>query len=458
MSRIIGGLIALSIISSGISAQSISSMNSAPAKRNFAVIGIKGSEGVSQGEADIIADRLRSELFNTGVVAMMEREQMQEIMKEQGFQQSGACTDEACMVQMGKVLGVQDLVAGSIGKLGSMYLVNLRTVDVATAKVERVVSVDVNGGIEDVVGHLPEIARQLVGADSTKKIETGEKKEEKVVEKEEPAPKQDTVVPPPPPAKEETPAPAPEENSWKAKNKNRTGIRLGLYLAPWGVRAHFPGTRDTAHIQFANPDSFGHVYDSSSLNSYNYQNQISSKTDNMWFYPYVQASIRVGKFVAIDAGFQLAIGHIEYRHVLVRGSDLLGTTLTEASIGNLRYTYVAPGAAFGVNFTKRFFPVKLNAGILGDFSLPFSKKSFTPDSSGSSGLNSVTANDSHGIGFGYGLGARIGFEILPSTHFGFTFDARLRWGTYSTTDLLSSYNDDIVMWPLQFGAGVVFYP
>jgi hypothetical protein len=92
---------------------------------------------------------------------VMERSQMQEILKEQGFQQSGVCTDEGCMVEMGKLLGVQQLVGGSIGKLGSMYLVNLRCIDVKTAKIVAVVSEDVKGGIEEVVGVLAATAQRL---------------------------------------------------------------------------------------------------------------------------------------------------------------------------------------------------------------------------------------------------------------------------------------------------------
>jgi hypothetical protein len=141
----------------------IISLSAQVQKRNYAVIGLKNAEGVTAGEADIIADRLRIELFNTGVVSMMERDQMQSILSEQGFQQSGACTDEACMVEMGQLLGVEKLVSGSIGKLGSMFLLNFRTIDVQTAKIVKVVSHDITGGIEDVVKYLPNIAMQLTG-------------------------------------------------------------------------------------------------------------------------------------------------------------------------------------------------------------------------------------------------------------------------------------------------------
>jgi hypothetical protein len=86
---------------------------------------------------------------------------MQAILKEQGFQKSGACTDEGCMVQMGEILGVQKLVTGSIGKIGSLYLVNARVIDIKTAKISRSVSDDIRGSLEDVVERLPNLAARL---------------------------------------------------------------------------------------------------------------------------------------------------------------------------------------------------------------------------------------------------------------------------------------------------------
>ena len=126
----------------------------------------KGSAGVTQDESDLLTDRLRVELFNTGIVDVMERDQMQAILKEQGFQKSGACTDEGCMVEMGEILGVQKLITGSIGRIGSMYLVNARIIDIKTAKITRSVSDDVKGKLEDVVERIPALAARLCGAQS----------------------------------------------------------------------------------------------------------------------------------------------------------------------------------------------------------------------------------------------------------------------------------------------------
>jgi hypothetical protein len=126
----------------------------------------KGSSGVTQEESDLLTDRLRVELFNTGIVDVMERDQMQAILKEQGFQKSGACTDEGCMVEMGEILGVQKLITGSIGKIGSMYLLNARIIDIKTAKITKSVSEDVKGNLEHVVERLPVVAARLCGTQS----------------------------------------------------------------------------------------------------------------------------------------------------------------------------------------------------------------------------------------------------------------------------------------------------
>lgn len=135
---------------------------------NVAVLNLKAADGVTAGEAEIISDRLRAELFNTGNVSIMEREEMKQILAEQGFQQSGACSDEACMVQTGKLLGVQQIIAGSIGKVGSMYLINLRMFDVSTGKLIRAISRDLNG-IDVIVNNLPEISDALLNNEASNK-------------------------------------------------------------------------------------------------------------------------------------------------------------------------------------------------------------------------------------------------------------------------------------------------
>ncbi|MBD3421540.1 MAG: hypothetical protein GF398_15585 [Chitinivibrionales bacterium] len=137
----------------------------------IAVLNLKNTSGIKDGEADVLSDRFRNELFNTRLVQVMERDQMQAILKEQGFQHSGVCSDEGCMVEMGQVLGVQKIVTGSIGKLGSLYMMNIRQVSVATGKIEKVVSKDIKGDIEDVVAMLSVIAWELTAGKAPEDVQ-----------------------------------------------------------------------------------------------------------------------------------------------------------------------------------------------------------------------------------------------------------------------------------------------
>ena len=71
----------------------------------IAVLEFEG-KGVSQSDASNLTDRLRDELFKTGTYVVLERGKMEEVLKEQGLQQTGIC-DTECAVEVGRLLGVR---------------------------------------------------------------------------------------------------------------------------------------------------------------------------------------------------------------------------------------------------------------------------------------------------------------------------------------------------------------
>ncbi len=77
----------------------------AAGKFTVAVLDFEG-RGISQLEAATLTDRLSSELANTDAIILVERNQMSEILDEQGFQQSGppiGCGSEIIDVLAGLV-------------------------------------------------------------------------------------------------------------------------------------------------------------------------------------------------------------------------------------------------------------------------------------------------------------------------------------------------------------------
>jgi hypothetical protein len=86
-------------------------------------------------EARLLADALASSLQGTGKVRLLERSQMDRILGEQGLQASGACENGDCVVETGKLLGVERLVVGRLTRLEGVLQLDTRLVDVGTGEV-----------------------------------------------------------------------------------------------------------------------------------------------------------------------------------------------------------------------------------------------------------------------------------------------------------------------------------
>ncbi len=104
------------------------------------------ANNVEEGEVRAIAERLRVKLAEKrDTFEVVERNRMESILDEMGFQMSGACNTDECVVQVGQILGVQKMVAGSVSKVGILYTLQVRIVDVATGRIEEVAYEDVTG-------------------------------------------------------------------------------------------------------------------------------------------------------------------------------------------------------------------------------------------------------------------------------------------------------------------------
>lgn len=130
-------------------------------KQTVAVLDFEG-RGISQMEAATLTDRLMSEMVKTDAVIMVERGQMNEIMEEQGLQQSG-CVAAECAAEIGALLGVQNMVSGSFGKLGSTYTVDAKMFSVETGQTTRSVSKSYKGEVDGLLPVIEIVAWELVG-------------------------------------------------------------------------------------------------------------------------------------------------------------------------------------------------------------------------------------------------------------------------------------------------------
>ena len=153
--RLTTSLLALVLFTFNVSAQV------AEGKQTVALLEFEG-RGISQLEAKTLTDRLMSEMVNTDAVIMVERNQMDEILNEQGFQQSG-CTSSECAAEVGALLGVQNMVSGSFGKLGNSYTIDAKMFSVETGATIRTVSKTYKGPVDNLLTVIEVVGWEIVG-------------------------------------------------------------------------------------------------------------------------------------------------------------------------------------------------------------------------------------------------------------------------------------------------------
>jgi hypothetical protein len=168
--RVILLLLVLTLIAPPLWAPSAEAQEPAPGSPALIAVLELDANNIEEPEARAIADRLRYHLGNLGVFQVLERGRMETILREVGFQLSGACDSQECVIQVGQILGVQKMVAGSVSRVGTIYALQVRLVDVASTTIERQAIADVDG-IETVFSEgTLRVARTLAGIDEAGRV------------------------------------------------------------------------------------------------------------------------------------------------------------------------------------------------------------------------------------------------------------------------------------------------
>lgn len=148
--------ICLGLLAGSLAAQGVDSL------AHVAVIPVTGGQNIEAEQLSFITGQFAAELVKTRSFTVLDRGQMEYILQEQGFQQSGACNSSKCQVQIGQLLGVDYIVAGSLVRFGSTYAFRADYIEVASGKVLYAVNQKEEGALEDVYESLcSSIARQL---------------------------------------------------------------------------------------------------------------------------------------------------------------------------------------------------------------------------------------------------------------------------------------------------------
>ena len=126
--------------------------------------------GISTSDAKVLTQTLTSNIIDLGDYIVVERANIDKILKEQKFQSSG-CTDSECAVEIGQLLNADLTIIGTAGKVGSTYTIQARIINVETGEAIQSAKFTHKGEIDELLSiGIESIAHELLGLPYQKKI------------------------------------------------------------------------------------------------------------------------------------------------------------------------------------------------------------------------------------------------------------------------------------------------
>ena len=141
------------------------------------------AKGVSQVEAEVLSEKLRSHIIQVVSSAeykqmegkdqyqVVEREQMDKIFEEFDLQSVG-CVSDSCAIEFGKMLQADRILQGTLGKVGQTFSISARILDVGSTKTVASITKDLRGTIDELISTtILEVGDELlVGKKKSRKL------------------------------------------------------------------------------------------------------------------------------------------------------------------------------------------------------------------------------------------------------------------------------------------------
>jgi len=96
----------------------------------------------SSGLSEYVVDELTARIVNGNVFIVVDRSNLNLLQAELNFQLSGDVSDETA-VSVGRKLGAQNIMLGSIKPLGDIYRLQVRAIEVETARIQGMINFNV---------------------------------------------------------------------------------------------------------------------------------------------------------------------------------------------------------------------------------------------------------------------------------------------------------------------------
>jgi TolB-like protein len=131
-------------------------------RQRVAVVAFRTMEDVSRPLGEATAETLRSALIQLQRVTVIERGQIEQVIREQHFTGTGLVEGESA-VALGRLIGANAIIVGSVTRFGDTYTINARSLDAVTGEALTAGQVSTRYE-EDIPSLMPDLARTLFPA------------------------------------------------------------------------------------------------------------------------------------------------------------------------------------------------------------------------------------------------------------------------------------------------------
>jgi TolB-like protein len=132
------------------------------ASPKLAVMPITAGEGVPASTAAAVTEALAAEVRRRSGAEVITRKEIEAVLSLEAQKQMLGCQSDACIAELGGALGVAQLVAGDLARLGESWLFHLKVVETGKVKVAAQSDRRIRGGtIDDVLDALPPMTAEL---------------------------------------------------------------------------------------------------------------------------------------------------------------------------------------------------------------------------------------------------------------------------------------------------------
>ena len=128
---------------------------------------LEGNENIKEADVTLLSSFMAAQVAQYSDRKVISEADISTVLKGEETKQRCGLEDNTCMVEIGNALGVQEAVSGDVGKIGSFWILNLRRINVRSAKSISRCSRSLEGSMDSLIRELPGAVAELFGKEAS---------------------------------------------------------------------------------------------------------------------------------------------------------------------------------------------------------------------------------------------------------------------------------------------------